>query len=103
MSRTAADTRYEAQRLHQDNANKILDANTEAIQKIGIRIDKLVTRIDAQIQSINRLERAASSLVTGIEGQWKTVANMVAQQSECLALAKQQTSIIDRLTTVRAA
>ncbi|WP_121971130.1 hypothetical protein [Leptolyngbya sp. BC1307] len=103
MSRTAADAMYEAQRLHQDNTNKTLDANTEAIQKIGIKIDKLVTGIDAQSQSIDRLERAVSSLVTGIEGQWKTVANMVAQQSEFLALAKQQTAIIDRLTTVRTA
>lgn len=103
MPRTAADAMYEAQRLHQDNANKILDANTKAIQEIGIKIDRLVTGIDAQSQSIDRLERAVSSLVTGIESQRKTMADMVAQQSEFLALAKQQTSIIDRLTTVRAA
>jgi ABC-type transporter Mla subunit MlaD len=103
MSRTAADAMYEAQRLHQDSANKILDANTKAIREMGVSVGKLVTGIEAQSQSIDRLERAVSNLVTGIESQRKTMADMVAQQSEFLSLAKQQTAIIDRLTTVRAA
>lgn len=62
MSRTAAAAMYEAQQLHQDNANKILGGNTKAVQEMGIKIDKLRGQSRIQRRSRSRSHTVAAKL-----------------------------------------
>lgn len=97
MSRAATAAMYEAKRVCRDDANKISDVNTKAIQEMSTKIDELITGIDAQSQNIDRLERAVSSLVNGIESQQRTMSAMVAQHSEFFRTTNKALDIIDRL------
>lgn len=76
--------------------------NTQAIAQLGTKIDKLADTISAQSESIGRLERAVTSLVTGINAQRETMAQMVEQQSAFLKLATRQADIIGDLAKARA-
>lgn len=86
-----------------DSTERATAENTKAIAQLGTKIDKLTDTVSAQAQSIDRLERAISSLVSGIESQRKTMADMVTQQAAFLALATRQADIIGDLAKGRAA
>lgn len=87
-----------------------LDRTERSVAELTEAIKKQSSNIDSNTAAIERLERSISNLVSGIENQRRTMADMIKQQSEFLALAKQQTAlvqqqtnIIDRLTPARAA
>lgn len=95
--RSAQDAMWEAQRLFQDRTDKLIEANTEAITQLTTAIEKQSENIDAQSTRIDnltaateRLERAVSELVIGINAQKDTM-------SDFLSLAKMQAETIGAL------
>lgn len=82
---------------------KATTENTKAIAQISNKVDKLADSIGAQKESIDRLERAVASLVSGIESQRRTMQDMISHQSEFLRTTNKALDIIDRLTSTRAA
>jgi ABC-type transporter Mla subunit MlaD len=74
------------------------NALSEAISQLGTKIDKLADSISAQNQNIGRLERAVTDLLTGINAQRETMAQMMTQHGEFLKLATRQADIIGALS-----
>lgn len=81
---------------------KATTENTRAIAQLGTKIDKLADSIGSQKESIDRLERAVTNLVSGIESQRRTMQDMIQQQGEFLKLATRQADIIGDLARGRA-
>ena len=87
---------FEAMRLHQQQVDENVQANTnaiaqltEAIGKQGEQISELRKSIDAQSQSISRLERAVTEMVAGITAQRGTVDGLIRL---CTTLVEQRAS-----------
>lgn len=102
MARTADTAMYEAMALHQQKSDKIVEANTKAITQMSAKLDRLIDGIGAQKESVDRLERAVSALVSGIESQRRTMQDMINHQSEFLKTTNKALDIIDRITSTRA-
>ena len=77
-----------------DENTKAQQENARAIAQLGTKIDKLSDTISNQSASIERLERAVSKLVTGIEAQSENMRSF-------LVLATRQADIIENLTKGR--
>ena len=107
--RSAQDAMWEAQRLFQDRSGKLIEANSQAIAQLTTVVSQQTeginaqsTRIDNLTAATERLERAVSELVTGINAQRDVVQDMVKQQSEFLKLATRQADIIGHLAAGKA-
>ena len=77
-------------------ANKIVEANTKAIAELTAAIKAQSKTVENQGASLDRLERAVSELVIGINAQKETM-------SDFLALAKMQAETIGALAKRAAA
>lgn len=78
-------------------------ANTEAIARLTAVTESQGQRIDNLTAATERLESSVAQLVMGIENQRKTMADMIAHQSEFLKTTNKALDIIDRITAARAA
>ena len=92
MARTADTAMYEAMALHQQKSDEIVAANTKAIAELTAAIREQAKSISSQGDALNRLERAVSELVVGINAQKETMADflkLAQMQAETIgALAK---------------
>lgn len=78
---------------------KAQQENARAIGQLGNKIDKLADSIGEQKASLERLERAVMSLVSGIREQKEGIDRMVNQQAAFLTLCTRQADIIENLTS----
>lgn len=100
------DSLIEAIRLRSEATDRFIQANTTAQQEnaraiaqmnaqLGAKIDRLSETVNNQSASIERLERAVSKMVIGIEAQSENMKSF-------LALATRQADIISDLAKSRA-
>ncbi|MEL6469779.1 MAG: hypothetical protein AAFQ74_08630 [Cyanobacteria bacterium J06623_4] len=96
------DSLIEAIRLRSEATDRFIQANTtaqqenaRAIAQLGAKIDRLSETVNNQSASIERLERAVSKMVIGIEAQSENMKSF-------LALATRQADIISDLAKSRA-
>lgn len=100
------DALMESIALRSEATDKFIQANTVAQQEntraiaqmnaqLGAKIDRLSETVNNQSANIDRLERAVSKMVTGIEAQSENMKSF-------LSLATRQADIISNLTKGRA-
>lgn len=79
-----------------------LDRTEATVARSADSVEQLVQAITAQSASLDRLERAVTDMVAGINAQRETMHQMMQQQGEFLKLATRQADIIGALTTGKA-